>query len=123
MPKPSAPSPEATLWRGTPDPLLSPIVARTHRYTITSERVTIEHGLLAKVLESVEVFRIKDVKVRKSVAQRVRGRGDLMILSVDLSAPRIVLESIERPDEICDKLRRLVAETRQRLGITAIERM
>jgi hypothetical protein len=114
---------EREVWRGTPDPVLSPMAAKTNSYVITNERLKVDSGTLRKRAESMELFRIKDISVKKSMTQRSRGRGDLKITSTDPSTPEITLESIQKPDEVAETLRKLVRDARLQHGVVTHERM
>jgi hypothetical protein len=114
---------ERDIWQGTPDPVLSPMAAKTNSYVITNERVKVNTGTLRKRAESMELFRIKDISVKKSMTQRSRGRGDLKITSTDPSTPEITLESIQQPDEVAETLRTLVRDARRQHGVVTHERM
>lgn len=114
---------EREVWRGTPDPILSPVSAKTHTYVITNERVKLESGAMRKRAESIELFRVRDISVKKSMTQRSRGRGDLSITSTDPSTPMITLESIQKPDEVAETLRSLVRDARREQGVQTREGM
>ena len=114
---------ERVVWEGTPDPVLSPVAAKTTKYEITNERIRISSGLLGRSTDSLDLFRIQDVRVEKSITQRARGRGDLHITSTDDSTPTLTLEAIEKPDEVAETLRRHVTESRRRHGFQARETM
>ena len=114
---------EREVWRGTPDPMLSPMAARTTTYVITNERIRVESGSLRKKVESMELFRVKDISVKKSITQRGRGRGDLRITSTDASTPEFTFESIEKPEEVAETLRGVVRTARKQSGVVTQERM
>lgn len=120
---PAAADEEREVWRGTPDPVLSPLAAKTNTYVITNERVKVDSGAMRKRAESMELFRIKDISVKKSMTQRSRGRGDLTITSTDPSTPSITLESIQKPDDVAETLRSLVRDARREHGVMTHERM
>jgi uncharacterized Zn finger protein (UPF0148 family) len=126
-PTPADPIPadgtEREVWSGTPDPVLSPVAAKSTKYVITTERIKVESGTLRKRTESLELFRVKDISVKKSMTQRTRGRGDLRITSTDASTPEVKFESVSDPDDVAETLRGLVREDRQRHGVTTQERM
>lgn len=114
---------EIEVWRGTPDPVLSPIAAKTTQYVLTTKRLNYSGGLIGKRGESMELFRIKDVSVKKSMTQRARGRGDVVVRGVDLSTPDVKLESVLEPDRVAERIRELVGQARQRQNIILREGM
>lgn len=114
---------EREVWRGGPDPVLSPMAAKTNTYVITNERVKVDSGALRKKSDSIELFRVKDISVKKSMTQRSRGRGDLRITSTDPSTPEMTLESIQKPDEVAETLRNVVRQARRDHGVVTHEQM
>lgn len=112
---------ERELWQGTPDPVLSPVAARTTSYMLTTERLKIASGLLGRKGEQIELYRVRDVKVNRSLAQRARKRGDLIVASADATAPVFTFESIADPDAVAELVRKQVGEARRRRGVTARE--
>jgi hypothetical protein len=114
---------EREVWRGAPDPLFSPVDAKTTTYTLTTERLRVDSGLVGKRHSQMELFRVKDVNVRRSLKHRTRGRGDLVVTSTDPSSPELKLEAIENPEEVAETMRGLVMAARQRMGITTREFM
>ncbi len=89
----------------------------------SNERVRVETGTLRKRAESLELFRVKDIAVKKSLTQRSRGRGDLRITSTDPSTPEVTFLPIEKPDEVAETLRGLVRTARKQAGVLTQERM
>ncbi len=104
---------EREVWRGTPDSVLSPIAAKKTTYVLTTERLRVEHGLLSRKADSVELYRVKDIRVKKSMTQRSRRRGDVIVLSSDASHDDIRLESVPDPDELAETIRSLVKASRE----------
>lgn len=44
-------------------------------YRITTQRLIVDHGVVGKSQERIPLFRVKDVRVKKSLAARTRGVG------------------------------------------------
>lgn len=120
-PAPADAEGEREVWRGTPDPVLSPVAARTTSYVLTTERMKVVSGLLGRKGDQMELYRVRDIRVTKSLTQRARKRGDVVIVSADAMAPVLTLESIANPDGFVDALRKHVAEARKRHGVVTRE--
>jgi membrane protein YdbS with pleckstrin-like domain len=58
------------------------ISKRTH-YTITTQRIKLESGLLSKKQESLELFRIDHFELRKPIGKRLLGQASLHLFSSD----------------------------------------
>ncbi|HRT04861.1 MAG TPA: PH domain-containing protein [Kiritimatiellia bacterium] len=92
------------------------LVAST-RYRLTTQRLFAETGLIAKNLEEVELFRVKDVTLRQGVLDRLLGVGTVTVLSTDDTAPELELAGIRDPLAAKEALRTAFRAARQREGL------
>src|SRR5262245_45086690 len=66
----------------------------TH-YRVTTRRVVVETGVLSKHLEQVDLYRISDYAVDRPFTQRLLGTGNLLLSTLDKSAPEIGLRGLK----------------------------
>ena len=92
------------------------LVAST-RYRLTTQRLFAQTGLIAKNLEEVELFRVKDVTLSQGVLDRMLGTGTVAVLSTDDTAPRLELAGILDPLAAKEALRTAFRAARQREGL------
>lgn len=59
------------------------------QYRLTTQRLFLRTGLIAKQIEEVELFRVKDVTVTQNVMQRLLGVGTITVISTDDSHPKL----------------------------------
>ena len=90
-------------------------------YTVTTENILIEQGILFKDLDDIELFRVNDLKIRQSILQRVLGVGDVCIESTDKSMPTARLRSIPEPRAAFEKIRQASLDTDARRGVTQLK--
>ena len=114
---------EHEIWRGAPDNLLSPVAGRTTTCVLTTERIKVDSGLVGRRAEQIELFRVKDVVVAKGLVQRSRGRGDLKVVSTDASTPAVYFQSIDKPDDVAELIRKAARDARRRHGVAMRENM
>ncbi|MBK9713526.1 MAG: PH domain-containing protein [Kouleothrix sp.] len=114
---PEDPSAERTLWEGRP------FLSLTERYTVTSERVRIQRGLLGKDFEEIELIRLQDIDRGQSAGERLLNIGDISLRSADPSKPTAVLRNVGSPDEVHEIIRRAWLEARKRYGFQFREQM
>ena len=77
--------------------------------TITSERVLVEYGFWSKVRDDVEVFRIRDVVVTRSLLHRLLGVGNITIKATGgLGQPEEIhqLRGLPSPVTVSETIRR-----------------
>jgi hypothetical protein len=70
--------------------------------------------MLRKKAESLDLWRVKDVSVKKSMTQRTRKCGDVEITSADASTPKVTLAWIQNPDEVAEQIRQAARDARKR---------
>ena len=87
------------------------------RYEITTQRVRIERGILSKVKDSIEVFRIDHFDLHKPLGMRLLGHCLLHLRSSDPSFATVILYGIPNLEQLADELRdcSLRERTRRRL--------
>ena len=60
----------------------------TH-YLITSQRIVIERGIFSRDIETLEIYQIDDIHLEKPLNQRLMGSGNMLLITRDLSAPKM----------------------------------
>jgi membrane protein YdbS with pleckstrin-like domain len=93
---------------------LSAILRRASlRFTLTSQRLEIERGLIARRRESVDLFRIRDVVLDQGFIQRLRGLGTITLYSTDQVEPTLAIPSVGDAQSIYELLRDTASRARQ----------
>ena len=87
-------------------------------YEITSQRVRIERGLLSKVKDSIELFRIDHFDLHKPLGMRLAGYCLLHLRSSDASLPTVILYGIPHLEQLADTLRECSLRERARRRVT-----
>ncbi len=91
------------------------------RYRLTTQRLFVQTGLIAKKLEEVELFRVKDVTLHQGVLQRLLGVGNVVVLSSDDTTPQLELAGISNPIDVKEQIRNAFRAARQREGMRMAE--
>lgn len=108
---------EEILWKGRP------FLSLTESYIITSERIKVISGLIARKVENYELIRIQDIDYKQSIGERIVGLGDITIQGHDPSDPKIVLRNISKPEDVYETLRRGWLNARKKHGLQFREYM
>jgi membrane protein YdbS with pleckstrin-like domain len=87
---------------------------RSTLYTITSQRVMVESGLLSKQLSEIDLRYIDDTNFYQSVVARFLGIGNVTLLSSDKSSPTYVLRNIKDPRGVRELIRANAYQVSQR---------
>ncbi len=132
--------PETTLWSGTPSQwvnfwwfvlcvLVIPIpwviwkylLVKTSRYTLTSQRLRFERGVLTKTLDEVELYRIKDTQLHQTLLDRMLGIGTIEILSSDETNPTLFIPKVPGAASVREQLRQGVEKLRLARGVRELD--
>ncbi len=101
------------LWAGVALALLLAIVLLGRpflsifgrRYRLTSQRLFIEKGVLSRTTDQTELIRVDDVRIYKSLFDRLFGLGTVVVRSTDASDAEIRIEGIADPDGVGETIR------------------
>jgi uncharacterized membrane protein YdbT with pleckstrin-like domain len=87
-------------------------------YEITSQRVRIERGVLSKIKDSIELFRIDHFDLHKPLGMRLAGYCLLHLRSSDASFETVILYGIPHLEQLADSLRECSLRERARRRVT-----
>ncbi len=87
-------------------------------YILTNERLfIIKKGYIGTQKEEIELYKIKDVRVKQGIKDKVIGIGTIEILSVDETTPIIILKQIKNPEYVKEAIRSAVRNSKANLNI------
>ena len=87
-------------------------------YEITTQRVRVERGLLSKLKENGELFRIDHFDLHKPLGMRMVGHCILHLRSSDASFPSVMILGIADLESLADTLRECSLRERTRRRVT-----
>jgi uncharacterized membrane protein YdbT with pleckstrin-like domain len=88
------------------------------RYEITTQRIKLERGVLSKVQESLELFRIDHFELRKPLGARLVGQAYLHLYSSDAELENFSIYGVPNLESLADKLRECQLRERARRNLT-----
>jgi membrane protein YdbS with pleckstrin-like domain len=83
----------------------------SHQYRVFPDSLEVETGLLARSIDNLQLFRVRDLGVSQSILGRLLDFGNVTVASTDHSSPLVVLRGVECPRQVYDTLRELVARS------------
>jgi membrane protein YdbS with pleckstrin-like domain len=101
--------------------LLVWIKMKSCSYRLTTQRLFVRRGWLAKHLDELELYRVKDVVVDQGVLQRVLGFGTITVLADDDTTPQLDLVRISSPIKVKEMIRTQYRAARRREGVRPTE--
>ena len=90
---------------------------KSSRWKLTSRRIEIEAGLISKRIDTLELWRVRDVEFRQSLLDRLFGVGCIKVTAHDDGHPALDLRGIPGGRAIYDRLMSAVMLARQQRGV------
>ena len=94
---------------------------RSKVYELTTERIKITEGVLSKVTDTLELYRVKDLETRQPFLYRLAGIENIQLNTSDTSSPFIFIQAVPRSVGLGDKIRNQVELIRQQKGVREID--
>jgi uncharacterized membrane protein YdbT with pleckstrin-like domain len=94
------------------------IKSRSIQYRITNQRIRLERGLLSKVQESLELFRIDHFQLHRPLGMRLLGHGSLHLFCSDQELENFSIYGVPNLVSLADELRECQLRERSRRSLT-----
>lgn len=88
---------------------------------LTTQRLKITSGVITKVTETLELYRVKDIETRQPFFSRVVGIENIQMTTTDASSPLVLIEAVPSSVGFADKLRNQVEIIRQQKRVREID--
>lgn len=85
----------------------------TTKYKVSLRRVEYEKGIISKNVDSLELWRVLDVRYTQTLFDRMTGNGRITLVSTDKSDPELVLFGLPNHRQLFEQLRDAVQTARQ----------
>lgn len=95
---------------------------KSRLFRITNDRVEYEHGIFAKTVHNLELWRAQDITYKASFAERMFGLGRVIILSSDKDFPMITVGPVRKARQLYDTLKKALFEADRRRGVLHVEK-
>jgi uncharacterized membrane protein YdbT with pleckstrin-like domain len=80
-------------------------------YRLYQDSLEVETGILSRSIDNLQLFRVRDLRLKQSVLGRLFGFGDISITSTDQSTPHLIIRGVDAPRALYDTLREGVARS------------
>jgi len=84
------------------------------KYTVTEEKLTITSGFLSITEDDAFMYKIQDVRLTRSLAERIFKLGTIICYTGDTTHPELVLYHIRHSGEIKDFIMQSSEESRRK---------
>ena len=97
------------------------LAVKCRTYTLTTERLLISDGIFNKVNDSLELYRIRDLRSEQPFWLRMFGLENIHLVTTDASTPALTLDYMPVSAQLRDVLRQRIEECRRRKGVRELD--
>lgn len=93
---------------------------RAMRYRVTTRTIDIESGILNRKIDTLQLWRVRDVEFRQTFSQRLFGVGTIRLLTHDALNPEVVLAGVADARGVFDEVKRACETAGQQRNVVGI---
>ncbi len=93
------------------------LTVKTWKFRITNERIIDEKGVLSKVTNELELFRVKDITFHQPFWLRLVGLSNIHLITSDRSNPLFIIPGVRNGKGLREELRTLIEKRRTEKGV------
>ena len=90
-------------------------------YSLTSQRILISQGILNRVTEQVELYRVRDYELVEPFWLHVFGLSNIHILTVDQGRSYVNIFAVRNGSSVVDHIRNAVEKVRAEKAVRSID--
>jgi membrane protein YdbS with pleckstrin-like domain len=90
-------------------------------YQVTAQRIEWARGILDRRVDNLDMFRVIDLKLRRSFLDRVLGIGTVVLVTTDKSDPEFVFEKVRRARQLYDVIKKASLEADRQTRVVHLE--
>lgn len=98
---------------GLPGLLVVFLRFRTTKFKITHRRVEFERGIINRDVDTLELWRVLDVRYSQNIFDRLTGNGRITLIGTDKSDPEMLLYGLPDHRALFERLQDVVQAARQ----------
>ncbi len=95
-------------------------IRMTH-YEVSSERIEYGRGIFDRKVDNLDMFRIVDIKLRRSFLDCIVGVGTVILATTDKSHPEFVFEKVRGAGELYDAVKKASLSADRRTNVIHME--
>jgi len=110
---------DAVLWKDRKRFLGLPLSFT--KYSVSEERLILRQGFFKTQVDELMIYRIMDIRLTRTLGQKLCGVGTITLISDDRTQPTLDLKNIRQPDNVRVFLSSLIEKQRNARGISGSE--
>jgi uncharacterized membrane protein YdbT with pleckstrin-like domain len=97
------------------------LVLKSTSYELTNERLVTMHGILTKVIDTLELYRVRDIQVVQPLLLRILGLKNIHLFTADATSEQMILDYLPNTSDLGERLRKAVEDCRERKRVRAFD--
>ena len=90
-------------------------------YEVTAERIEWERGIFDRKVDNIDMFRVIDLKMRRTVLDVILGIGTVALITTDKTDPEFVFEKVRDCRLLYDVIKKSSLDADRRTGVIHLE--
>jgi membrane protein YdbS with pleckstrin-like domain len=91
------------------------------RYEVTADRIEWSRGVLDRKVDNLDMFRVVDLKLRRSLLDCALGIGTVELIATDKTDPQFTFEKMRDSRTLYDVIKKASLEADRRSGVVHLE--
>lgn len=96
------------------------LTRRSTRYRITDRSIDVEHGIIARRIDTLPLWRVRDVEFQQSLGERVLGIARIYVLANDRTDPKLVLVGLTDSRAVFERVKEAADISRQNRNVVGM---
>lgn len=92
----------------------------TLTFHVTTRAIDVESGLLSKNIETLQLWKVRDIEFSQTVTDRVLGVARIRIFTTDVTTPQFVLWGLPGSRTVFEKLKESIEIARQTRNVIGV---
>jgi len=97
------------------------IKLKTIFYQVSADRIEYSRGIFNKQVDNIDMFRVVDLKLRRSLIDRILGIGSIELITNDKTNPTFEFEKIRNCRKLYDIVKKVSLEADAARGVIHVE--
>jgi hypothetical protein len=90
-------------------------------YRVTADRVEWSRGIFERRIDNIDMFRIVDIRLCRSIVDCILGIGEVVLITNDKTDPEFKLKKIRRPRQLYDIIKKSSLDADTKRGVIHLE--
>jgi len=90
-------------------------------YEVVADRIEFSRGILDRRVDNIDMFRVVDLKMRRSLLDCILGIGTVALITTDKTDPEFVFKKIRGSRELYDVIKKASLEADRQTGVVHLE--